>query len=177
MGTGILLCGLNGSGKSTLGKFLAEKLGFYFIDREDLYFPKTSSRYLYDAPRTEKEAEAIFSAATRKHENFVYAAVRESFPGVDLSIFQHIFLLEVPREIRLRRVKERSFHKFGGRMLPGGDLYEQENGFLNFVKARPEDMVIRWLAEHRLSAVRIDGTRPVEETADYLVSLLKKAKN
>ncbi len=177
MGTRILLCGLNGSGKSTLGKLLAEKLCFYFIDREDLYFPKTRSHYLYDSPRTEKEAEAIFSAAIQKHENFVYAAVRESFPGVDPSIFQHIFLLEVPREVRLRRVKERSFQKFGDRMLPGGDLYRQEKEFQNFVKARPEDLVVRWLAEHRLSAVRIDGTRPVEETADYLMSLLKETKN
>lgn len=40
MGTGIILCGLNGAGKSTLGRALAKKLDFYFIDSEDLYFPK-----------------------------------------------------------------------------------------------------------------------------------------
>ena len=44
MGIGIIVCGLNGVGKSTLGKALAEKLNFYFIDNEDLYFPKTDSR-------------------------------------------------------------------------------------------------------------------------------------
>jgi len=46
MGTGILVCGLNGAGKSTLGKALAEKLHFYFIDNEDLYFPKTDPNYI-----------------------------------------------------------------------------------------------------------------------------------
>ncbi|MBE6588160.1 MAG: hypothetical protein E7647_07085, partial [Ruminococcaceae bacterium] len=38
MGIGIQICGLNGSGKSTLGRALAEKIGFYFIDDENLYF-------------------------------------------------------------------------------------------------------------------------------------------
>ena len=38
VGTGIVICGLNGAGKSTLGKALAEKLDFYFIDNEDLFF-------------------------------------------------------------------------------------------------------------------------------------------
>lgn len=40
VGTGIVICGLNGAGKSTLGKALAEKLDFYFIDNEDLFFPR-----------------------------------------------------------------------------------------------------------------------------------------
>ena len=50
MGTGIIICGLNGTGKSTLGKALAEKLHFYFIDNEDLYFPKIGPAYVYAAP-------------------------------------------------------------------------------------------------------------------------------
>ncbi|MDU4976211.1 MAG: shikimate kinase, partial [Hungatella hathewayi] len=36
-----MICGLNGTGKSTLGKALAEKLHFYFIDNENLYFSGT----------------------------------------------------------------------------------------------------------------------------------------
>ena len=52
MGTGILVCGLNGAGKSTLGKALAEKLHFYFIDDEELYFSKTDSDYIYASPCT-----------------------------------------------------------------------------------------------------------------------------
>ena len=42
---GILVCGLNGSGKSTLGRMLAEKMGYTYIDNEELYFPKDDSVY------------------------------------------------------------------------------------------------------------------------------------
>ncbi len=53
MGTRIVVCGLNGVGKSTLGRVLAERLGFWFIDNEDLYFPKTDARYISDCQKTQ----------------------------------------------------------------------------------------------------------------------------
>ena len=34
---GILICGLNGTGKSALGRILADRLGYEFIDNEDLF--------------------------------------------------------------------------------------------------------------------------------------------
>ena len=40
---GILICGLNGAGKSTLGRMLADRIGYEFIDNEDLYFPKADA--------------------------------------------------------------------------------------------------------------------------------------
>lgn len=72
MGTGIIICGLNGTGKSTLGKALAEKLHFYFIDNEDLYFPKIGPAYVYAAPRTREEVEKLLLREIEKHENFVF---------------------------------------------------------------------------------------------------------
>ncbi len=59
MGIGIIVCGLNGNGKSTLGKCIAQKLQYYFIDNEDLYFPKTDTNYIYAAPRTREEVENV----------------------------------------------------------------------------------------------------------------------
>lgn len=63
MGIGILACGLNGAGKSTLGKNPAKKLGFSFIDAEDLYFPRTGPGLSYACPRTRLEARALFLKA------------------------------------------------------------------------------------------------------------------
>ena len=49
-------------------------------------------------------------------------------------------MLEVPRDVRLQRVKKRSFQKFGSRMLlGGGDLYEREEKFFRFVECRDEN--------------------------------------
>lgn len=145
MGTGIIVCGLNGSGKSTLGKALAERLGFCFLDIEDFYFPKTDSDYLYASPRTRKEVEMLLLRELKTQEDFVLSSVKGGYGEAVDSFFRNAVLLDVPKEMRLQRVRNRSLEKFGSRMLPGGDLYEQEERFFDFVESRTEDVVEEWL--------------------------------
>ena len=170
MGTGILICGLNGAGKSTLGKALAEKLHFYFIDNEDLYFPKTDPNYMYASPRTREEAKKLLFREIKAHENFVFASVKGDYGEEIYPFFQYVILIDVPKDIRMERVKKRSFQKFGNRMLPGGDLHEQEEGFFEFVKSRAENTVKEWVQLLSCPIIRIDGTKPVEENVDFIYS-------
>lgn len=104
MGTGILICGLNGSGKSTLGKALAQKLHFYFIDNEDLYFPKTNPAYIYAAPRTREEVEILLFNEIKKHENYVFASVKGDYGEAIYPFFQYAVLIDVPKDVRMKRV-------------------------------------------------------------------------
>ena len=169
MGMGILVCGLNGAGKSTLGRALAERLGFYFLDVEDLYFPKTDPAYLYASPRTKREVERLLLLEIQAHENFVFSSVTGKYGDDVLPYFQYAVLIDVPKEIRMQRVRERSFRKFGSRMLPGGDLYEEERRFLDEVASKPEDLVESWAQCLHCPLLRVDGTRPVEAILDFLL--------
>lgn len=83
MAADILICGLNGAGKSTLGRALADKLNFFYIDSEDLYFTANGSITDYTAPRTEKEAAVILRELLEMHPNFVLTAVTGSY-GMEL---------------------------------------------------------------------------------------------
>lgn len=168
MGTGILICGLNGTGKSTLGKALAEQLHFHFIDNEDLYFPKTDPFYTYASPRARDEVETLLFREIKAHEHFVFASVKGDYGEAICSFFQYAVLIHVPREIRIERVKNRSFQKFGDRMLPGGDLYEQEQHFFDFVQSKPENSVEEWLRTLTCPVLRVDGTRPVEDNVNFI---------
>ena len=168
MGTRILICGLNGAGKSTLGKALAEKLNFHFIDNEDLYFPKIDSSYTYASPRTREEVEELFFSEIAAHKNFVFAAVKGDY-GAAAHLFQYAVLVCVPKPVRMQRVRNRSFQKFGIRMLPGGDLYEQEECFFDLVQSRPENIVEEWIGSLHCPVLRVDGTRPVAENIDLII--------
>lgn len=168
MGIGIIVCGLNGAGKSTLGKVLAERLNFHFIDNEDLYFPKTDPDYIYSSPRTCNEVEKLFLSEIKKHENFVFASVKCNYP-----FFQYAILLDVPKDIRIKRVKNRSFQKFGSRMLLGGDLYEKEEKFFNLVKSRTENTVEEWLKSLNCPIIRIDGTKPIKENVNLIIEQIQ----
>lgn len=128
---GIIVCGLNGVGKSTLGKALADRLNYHFIDNEDLYFPKTDPEYIYASQRTREEVERLLLEKIQTHNNFVFVSVKGDYGETTCSFFRYVVLIEVSRNIRLQRVRDRSFGKFGERMLKGGDLYEREESFLN----------------------------------------------
>ena len=173
MGTGIIVCGLNGTGKSTLGKALAEKLHFYFIDNEDLYFPKIDPAYIYASPRTREEVEKLLLNEIEKHENFVFASVKGDYGETIYPFFQYAVLIDVPKDIRMKRVKNRSFQKFGNRMLSGGDLYEQEERFFDLVKSRAENTVEKWIQSLNCPIIRIDGTKPIEENINLVIKQIQ----
>ena len=169
---GILICGLNGCGKSTLGKLLAERLGYRFIDNEDLYFPKDDPSYLYSGPRSKEEVIRHLEDLIQADRRFVFAAVKGDYGEKLPAFLDHVVLIDVPKEERSRRVRARSFQKFGGRVLPGGDLYEQEQAWYALTDSRPDDYVEQWLSTVSCPIIRIDGTLPVEENLSRLIPLL-----
>ena len=171
---GIIICGMNGSGKSTLGRALAEHLGWRFIDNEDLYFTKTDLARPFAVQRTQDEVEALLLAEVRRDDKFVFAAVRGNYGDAVLPYYKAAVLVEVPREVRLERVKARSYAKFGARMLPGGDLYESEKAFCDLIAARPEDYATRWLDTVDIPVLRVDGTKPVGENVAHIADWLRR---
>lgn len=173
MARGIQVCGLNGCGKSTLGRALAQKIGFHFIDNEELFFTRNAADEPYQNPRSRAEVEKLLMEEVRRHGDFVFAAVKGDYGSAILPLYRYAVLIEVPKEIRLRRVRDRSFQKFGGRMKPGGDLYESEEAFFQTVAARPEDYAESWVRTLPCPVVVVDGTRPVEENVERLAGLLR----
>ena len=171
---GLIICGMNGSGKSTLGRALADNLGWRFIDNEDLYFPKADPAHPFAVERTQEEVERLLLEEVQRDDCFVFAAVRGNYGESVLPYYKAAVLVEVPREIRLQRVWERSYRKFGERMLPGGDLYESEKRFYDLVAARPEDYASRWLESVEIPVLRVDGTRPVEENIARIADWLRR---
>lgn len=170
------MCGLNGAGKSTLGKAVAKKLGFYFLDSEELCFDKAENAYDYTSARAQEEVIKRLFSEIRAHENFVFASVKGDYGAALLAFFQYAVLLEVPREVRLQRVYNRSYLEFGDRMLPGGDLYKQENAFFDVVKSRAENTVEKWVQALTCPIMRVDGTKSVEENADFIITQIQNGR-
>lgn len=169
MGIGIQICGLNGCGKSTLGKALAERIGFHFIDNENLYFSRTSIDEPYKNPKSRADVERLLMEEVSKHPNFVFAAVKGDYGKDMIPMYNYIVMIEVPKNIRSKRVRNRSFQKFGARMLKGGDLYSKEEAFFQMIDSREDDFVETWLQTVNCPIIRVDGTKPIEDNVEYII--------
>lgn len=168
----IIVCGGNGAGKSTLGKALAQALSLPFLDIEDYYFPKTDKRYLYAVQRSTGEAISLLQRDVEQTDGFVLAAVKADYSPVISKRFTCAVFVDVPKEIRMQRVRQRSYGKFGNRMLPGGDLYSREERFFDLVESRTEEPIHSWLAGLSIPVISVDGRRPPQENVRELIDRL-----
>ncbi len=169
----IIICGLNGAGKSTLAKALAKEINYRFIDIEDLYFPKGNPEYMYSNPRSFEEVESILSNIILENDSFVLASVKGNFKEDIVSHFKCAIYIDVSKEIRIKRVYERSYNQFGERMCEGGDLYEKEQAFFDFVRSRDENAVKNWLDTVSCPIIKVDGTLPVADNVKLIAEKLR----
>ena len=168
----IILCGLNGSGKSTLGKALAQSLGWQFLDIEDYWFPEKNASYAYGTVRTREEVQRLLHADLQKYPDCILASVKGNVGEENVRLFTGAVWFRVPKEIRMQRIYSRSYGKFGDRILPGGDLYEQEKQFFDMAQDRTEAEVETWIRALTIPVIRADGTLPIAENVAILRQML-----
>lgn len=157
----IIVCGGNGAGKSTLGKALARELKWRFMDIEDYYFPTDDGDYKYASARSEAEVTELLEKDLEENRNLVFSAVKGNY-GRAAEMLDCAVYINVPKELRLERVRNRSYQKFGNRIQPGGDLYEKEQKFFDMVENRSDDMTSTWLKTLNIPVIEIDGRQPTE---------------
>ena len=139
-----------------------------------MYFSKETPNYDYSSPRTREEVEKLLFSEIKAHENFVFASVKGDYGENIYPFFRYAVLIGVSKDIRIQRVINRSFQKFGNRMLIGGDLHEQEEKYFDFVKSRSENTVEEWIQSMKCPIIRIDGTKSIEENVDFIIEQLHK---
>ena len=158
---GICVCGLNGSGKTTLASALAEELAFKYMDVEDYYF--TSADNPYATARTREEVEELLWADIRQNPCFVFSTVNGNMNNDINEYYDLVIYLEVPLDIRMKRIRQRAVDKFGDKVLPGGAMYEQEEKFFAYAEKRKPDAIEDWLKTVQCRVLRLDGTQAVRE--------------
>ena len=173
MGCVILVCGLNGAGKSTLAKALAERLNLRFVDIEDIYFSRQDNPdYPYEKSRPYGEVVSLLTDIVNNENDFVLASVTGSFGDEFISHLKCVISIEVPREMRLKRVYDRSYVLFGDKGCEGGAFYEQIKQFHNFCASRDENLVNDWLSTICCPVIRVDGTLPIWDNVNLIAEKL-----
>lgn len=166
----IAIVGGNGSGKTTLGSTLSKALNYKHMDIEDYYFEDAEIPYLRS--RTRKEVLQLMEQDTFKYPNFIISAVNADLGNKINSLYECVIYLKVPLEIRLKRVKQRAYDKFGDRVLEGGDMYEQEQEFFDSIVMKTLKKTDEWVKCIPCPIIYADGAKPIDETVGLLLTKL-----
>lgn len=190
MYNGIAIIGLNGAGKSTIAHVLAKKLHYFEIDVEDYYFPAQRSSRInalegktsadanfipYLSPKAKSEVEFAIRKDINCNPQFVLSGVTLNWSESILSQIDIVFYLHVPLNERLQRIRSREAQRFGSRILPGGDMYEQHIEFLNKVENRSKQEITRSLENLTCPVVNVENLLPLrnDTLVKYFLGAIK----
>ena len=80
-----------------------------------------------------------------KNNCFVLSAVDGDFGEEITQMYKLAVFLSAPVEIRMQRTKRRAYEQYGERVMPGGDMYEQQQRFMDFARERSLSHINTWL--------------------------------
>ena len=174
----IHIFGASGSGTSTLGRAVAARTGFRFMDTDDYYWLPAEPMYTLKRPIPERLA-----LMERDLDDCGGVVLSGSLAGWGDPLIPRFTLavrLVTPTPVRLERLRQREYARYGERVLPGGDLYEQSQAFLDWAAQyddgvpplRSRTLHDLWQRQLPCPVLTLDGTRPVEELAEAVQKAL-----
>ncbi len=174
MPCGIIILGLNGSGKTTVGRELAQLLNYKRMDVEDYYFPASETPFATHL--TKEEVQQLIWSDICTYGNYVLSSVNCDWGEQIISTLQLAVFLSAPLEVRLARIKQREFARFGPRVLEGGDMYDTQHRFHNFVASRQEEPIKQAVSSLPCPVLETDSTMSIKTIVRQLYDYYQKTQ-
>jgi len=136
------------------------------MDIEDYCFQESEIPYTH--PRSRDDCLRLMLADIEEYRSFVISAVTGDFGEEIASMYALAVYLTAPKELRMKRIEQREYDRYGDRVREGGDMYEQQLGFREWAAARPLSKIDEWAEALTCPIVHVDGTKAVAENAAWI---------
>jgi len=180
---GIIVFGASGSGTTTLGRGLAMKLGITHFDLDD-YFWHWDTPIPFTVSRQKEERVNLLMKDISVTSGFVMSGNICGWDESFVPLFELAVFVTAPSSVRLARLHTREASRFGARIQPGGDMYDEHKKFLtwagNYDTMEPPQRCIRlheeWAAALPCPCIRIDGTAAISESIAQIIKNVPNTK-
>ena len=175
----IHIFGASGSGTSTLGCAIADTFGYTFMDTDNYFWMPTDPPFTTKRPREERVV--LMRREIESAENAVLSGSLTDWGDELIPYFTLVIRLVTDTDIRLARLAARERMRFGTRLDPGGDMYEEhlkfmawaaqyDDGGLNMRSKASHDA---WQTLLTCPALTLDGAAPLAENLAVIEDYLK----
>ncbi|MEK3981443.1 hypothetical protein MKY37_20740 [Psychrobacillus sp. FSL K6-2836] len=171
----IHIFGAAGSGTSTLGTALSEELSYTPMDTDE-YFWITK----FTEQRPLPERREMLKHDLSIYENFVLSGALCGWGDEFKSCFDLVIFLWIPQNVRLKRLQQREFQRYGNEILAGGSKHGQSKAFLEWaslydeagMEVRSKMLHEQWMSDLICPILRIEGDYTVKERVDLVLNYL-----
>ncbi len=178
MKTVIHIFGASGSGTSTLGSAVAERSGLTWLDTDSYIWQPTDPPFV--TLRDKSERLMLLSRDIDCSDGAVVSGSLCGWGDPLIDRFSLTVRLVVPTSIRLERLTNREYSRFGERIREGGDMYKTHIDFIEWAsKYDSGGSDMRSKAEHDLWQQKLtcpllvlDGTLPLEALVETVLNSL-----
>jgi adenylate kinase family enzyme len=176
----IHITGASGSGVTTLGRALADALALPHHDTDDyLWLPTTPP---YRQLRAVEDRLRLMGEMFLPRADWVLSGGLDGWGDALIPLFDLVVFLLVPNEVRMARLRDREARHFGADgVAPGGWRHAETESFIEWAShyedgTREGRSLARhkvWLASLPGTVLQIDGTRPLRDLIDEIVTVLE----
>lgn len=164
----IHIFGASGAGTSTLGQAISDKYGHKWLDTDNYFWCPT------DPPFTVKrecnERIRLLLSDIEQNDTCVISGSLCDWGDVFIPKFDLCIWIKTSTAVRIERLKNREYARFGKRILPGGDMYADHMDFIEWAKTydtadsnqRSFAMHNEWKDNLTCPLLVLDGTKSVE---------------
>lgn len=129
----IYIFGASGSGTTTLGKKICEELGFTHMDTDNYFWMPTEPKFMYKRPK--KERIEWMKKDINNSENVVISGSLTDWGDELIPYFTLAVRIEMKQSVRIERLLKREKERYGSRIDPNGDMYQQHIEFIEWAKS------------------------------------------
>ena len=171
----IHILGAAGSGTSTLGVSLSKMLPHASLDTDDYFWISK-----YTQHRKVPERIQMLNKYLLLYEKWILSGAVCGWGDKFKPFFDLVIFLWIPQDIRLERLQQRGFERFGNEVLAGGSKYDQSKAFLEWaslydnagMEVRSKTLHEHWMAELSCPILRIEGDYSVEDRVNIVLDYL-----
>lgn len=175
----IHIMGASCAGSTTLGNALAAQTGFPYFDT-DFYFWEPSEQP-FTLKRDRDVRIQMLHNAVAAHPNHIVGGSLVSWGDEWLSAFDLVVFLYVPPEVRIQRLKNREFERYGDVIYTDSKRIEAYQKFLEWAEAydtnAPTGRTLHvheaWISKVTCPVLQIRGDTTVAQRIDLILNKMQ----
>lgn len=176
----IYIFGASGSGVTTLGKALSQHLSIPYLDSDNYYWLEKEP--IFTHKRSPEKRNNLLLTDIKNHTSWILGGPVFTWgsphlpPAMELIVFLHI-----PKETRMKRLKEREFERFGQTIFDDPERAKISQAFLAWAADYDENKGIsnrtyhsqnEWLQTVNSPVLKLIGDLSVEERITRILNKL-----